>query len=480
MTTGPVELLVEQAHDPPIFRIPLEIVGEIFIHHIDGTYHTSEDDMKSKTGQLGPLLLIAICRSWREIALAMPRLWMTINILVYSLAKIPPFAELTGDWIARSSQLPLTLSLSFSAEIVKLGKMPCRDQVSLLFDTIRQFAPSWHRLTLCIPTDLYEPFIGGLTFTPLLEDILLIPAIFPDQTFDSCFRISEAPRLKHLEFSFVFVDKIKLPLQNLTSLEVNSVCVDEMVELLRTATQLVSAKFSSICADANIFPFPTTPLIHHSLRRLDLLPGDTDTARELDTFLENIVLPALERFVYHSKGGLCVDGLLSLFTRSRSPLAHFEIVFPYAYHDPNVAARELIRLLSGIPTITTLSLSLLAPRLETIVTDDFFRRFDETPHFLPHLEVLSFVGWRGFSWGCVADLLQVKQISGFKIRMIDIVVYHNMDDDSDPSLLFISENDLSRLLHFAPQGARTTLNIVDNITRRDIIATSLAFHGVSR
>ncbi|KAJ7445683.1 hypothetical protein B0H11DRAFT_1746510 [Mycena galericulata] len=69
-----------RAFIPPIWRIPPELLAEIFIHSIDLEAPTSDSDSyyhihhHSPSAQ-GPLISGEICQEWRAIALLAPRLW---------------------------------------------------------------------------------------------------------------------------------------------------------------------------------------------------------------------------------------------------------------------------------------------------------------------------------------------------------------------------------------------------------------------
>ncbi|KAJ6584312.1 hypothetical protein B0H19DRAFT_925220 [Mycena capillaripes] len=57
-------------------RLPLDIVGEIFLASLPVDRHTSTNPAKS------PLLFTRICREWRSLAFSMPRLWTSLRIVM--------------------------------------------------------------------------------------------------------------------------------------------------------------------------------------------------------------------------------------------------------------------------------------------------------------------------------------------------------------------------------------------------------------
>ncbi|KAK1225720.1 hypothetical protein PQX77_011340 [Marasmius sp. AFHP31] len=102
----------------PFRRFPADIWGEIFSHCLP----TNKLNVAACTNKEAPLLLTAICRAWREIALNTPRLWSSIHI---SVSDPPPHmksnqlipereeAYLRGVklWLDRSGSRPLALSI---------------------------------------------------------------------------------------------------------------------------------------------------------------------------------------------------------------------------------------------------------------------------------------------------------------------------------------------------------------------------------
>ncbi|KAK7022373.1 hypothetical protein R3P38DRAFT_3271142 [Favolaschia claudopus] len=59
-----------------------------------------------------PMLFLNVCRLWRDVALATPRLWA--QLVVDSLPRGPNYVELCRLWLDRARTLPLSLTLSGS------------------------------------------------------------------------------------------------------------------------------------------------------------------------------------------------------------------------------------------------------------------------------------------------------------------------------------------------------------------------------
>ncbi|KAK7443465.1 hypothetical protein VKT23_015638 [Stygiomarasmius scandens] len=97
----------------PIRRLSSELISEIFIHCL------SDDHNPVRSIKEAPLLLTRICRLWREIALADPRLWKSLHIHIpyhyndEGVEKILNQRSLgMSSWLSRSGSLPISLSFS--------------------------------------------------------------------------------------------------------------------------------------------------------------------------------------------------------------------------------------------------------------------------------------------------------------------------------------------------------------------------------
>ena len=84
-----------------IHDLASEILGEIFIHCLP--YPSNPTSYKD-----APLLLLQVCRHWRQIACGTPHLWTDLS-LTYKF-KIPP-AKVFQMWLDNAGSLPLKVHL---------------------------------------------------------------------------------------------------------------------------------------------------------------------------------------------------------------------------------------------------------------------------------------------------------------------------------------------------------------------------------
>ncbi|OAX33033.1 hypothetical protein K503DRAFT_560057 [Rhizopogon vinicolor AM-OR11-026] len=113
-----------------VWRLPVEMLHQIFIHCLPNTDHLKVSP------NMAPILLTRICRRWREIAMDMPGLWCRLFVKVRSDHEDWEQAALWyGLWLQRSQGLPLSLSIySLPSEAAKLQNLlqPYTTQISSL------------------------------------------------------------------------------------------------------------------------------------------------------------------------------------------------------------------------------------------------------------------------------------------------------------------------------------------------------------
>ncbi|KAF5373420.1 hypothetical protein D9615_009453 [Tricholomella constricta] len=117
---------------PPIYRLPPEILGQIFIACLpaenDGMY------MNPDIYQ-APMLLCQVCGHWRDIALSLPILWSTLKGSISRRTK-SSHVDLFRLWLERARGHPLTLNLWSTSESDRV--------IDLFFARVHQ----WRRVTL--------------------------------------------------------------------------------------------------------------------------------------------------------------------------------------------------------------------------------------------------------------------------------------------------------------------------------------------
>jgi hypothetical protein len=406
---------VNEYHDPLTRYLPVEIASHIFAIYTED--FNSAFDPRNSIVERGPLLLGAVSKSWRRIAFSTPHLWNTVNIHIPSPSndKLPMKVGLTKEWLDRSRQLPLHLSLLHEdSNAVKSELIP-------LFKVLQNVSHRWCRLFLEISAGLYTAFLGEVTRAPALETLELID----DSGQDGRFHLSHTPLLKRLDIQVsIHLFSISIDWSRLITVEAIHIVTSEFFEILRLAERLESFRLGDFIGDPE-YPLPTTPLTHSALRELYLETNDEAKMHpsELVAILDLATLPSLEKFEYYSESRTSFpnSAIPSIFNRSRCRLTHFDLGGDLR----NGTTDDLIFILSDLPTITHFKLHHLDILDNAIMSDQLLRRItpirpSESIHIdrlLPHLESLEFIGYKGFSWNCLAGLVSATTSdSGERLR----------------------------------------------------------------
>ncbi|KAF8963303.1 hypothetical protein BDZ97DRAFT_1919962 [Flammula alnicola] len=389
-----VKSKVNNLHDPLAYHLPVEVISEIFTWYHEETYKPSVFGDSDTSDQGSPLRLAAVCKTWREIAFQTPQLWTSLHI-VHDLEQITQsHLELVAQWLGRSSKMPLYIRLQDTSN-----------------EEEEEEADVY-------PASLFALIAGYAPGAPLLEYLRLAPTDIVN--FSTAFSLGKIPCLRSLNISHVFLSNIHVEWDNLTSIQLKAFATDEILEVLSRARRVVDCKFLDIVANVFDFELSTSFLTHHSLTSLHLQPEDENNSADLCDLYDRLVLPSLQHFSCDSEGytiPLDVGSLLSLFTRSRSPITHFSLAIPHPHILP-ADYDTLMQILENLPSITHLSLvSTDKDIVAWLITNKFLQRMasfsslqndiSPTTVFLPHLESLHYEGWwpsQQLPLGCLVDI----------------------------------------------------------------------------
>ncbi|KAJ7320718.1 hypothetical protein DFH08DRAFT_890078 [Mycena albidolilacea] len=305
----------------PVLTLAPEIVSEIFLNFIP-----AYPDFPPTFGLHSPLLLCAICRQWRAIAIATPELWRAIQISVsdgYTSYEAAAQLKLLKTWLSRSGSCPLSMDLSLPDTIEEIPRTAIDEEI---VRTAVLHSERWEYANLSIPLGHMGllrvanamPLLRHLTFG--FED--LIPSE-PIILFD------RAPRLKHVVLTPGFEKSfITLPWGQFTHLDAPFLDLGECAEILRDATNLVHCNFG-ICRtnDPILVLIPTIPIQPH-LRHLDLRYSDEhyypDPSFNLSGLFHNLTLPGLITLRVYEPG-ITLESLGEFISRSQCTLRELRV-----------------------------------------------------------------------------------------------------------------------------------------------------------
>ena len=149
------EIEAHRALISPFRRLPLDVMGEIFAHCLP-THHNAVMSIRE-----APLLLGRVCSAWRSITLSTPQLWASLHIPTptpdsgfgpASTRKMITRCEAVREWILRSGEIPLSISLYASEAVYSFGSSPDSQRDIEFFGSVsRQILPfsrRWKTLDL--------------------------------------------------------------------------------------------------------------------------------------------------------------------------------------------------------------------------------------------------------------------------------------------------------------------------------------------
>jgi hypothetical protein len=292
---------VNQHHDPFTRHLPVEIASHIFSNYTED-FNSGFDPQSPIIEHGGSLCLGAVSESWRQVAFNTPHLWNTLNISIVSNDNLPMKVELTKQWLNRSRQLPLHLSLVYQVyhESDVIESEP--NSLIPLFNVLQNVAPRWCKLVLGIFATLYTTFLREVTCAPTLETLKL----FDNSSEEGDFRLSHTTVLNYVDVhADLLLSSVSIEWDNLTTFEANCVSMSEFFEVLRLVERLDSFRLRGLIGDTQEYALPSTPLTHSALRELYLETGDESEIAdihpsELKTILNLAVFPSLEKFGYGS------------------------------------------------------------------------------------------------------------------------------------------------------------------------------------
>ncbi|KAK7062117.1 hypothetical protein R3P38DRAFT_2833514 [Favolaschia claudopus] len=275
-TRSAVEAELHAAATYPILTLPVEITTEIFLWLRD-----LQPLRIPRCRMSGTIAVAGVCRAWRAIALATPRLWSNLRInfdgIEHKVVLKPLWVECFVDkWISRSRNCPL--SLDFESRSV----LHFTD--SRLRHILHRYSSRIQTLSLDIGYRDPRPLRFDWAEFPLLEKVRLLCHSHSDQDVDfprPMNIFANAPRFRELDMQSSTLDTtlLALPWSQLTKFQGHI----KNLDLFTLAPNLVEVKCALL---PNEDVFSTTMITHHNIRTLNL---DKDC-----NLIQPIALPSLQ------------------------------------------------------------------------------------------------------------------------------------------------------------------------------------------
>lgn len=149
-----------------VFMIP-ELLGRIFANCL--TIAGPTDALPTASADEAPVLLMRVCRMWRETALGTPQLWSSLQLTCFPVVPCKMLAEkhieLLDTWMKRSGSCPLSIGLKYFGLWVSDVSI-----IRKILATILPYSHRWRFIDITAPMSSLQsllPLIGP--GTPLLE-----------------------------------------------------------------------------------------------------------------------------------------------------------------------------------------------------------------------------------------------------------------------------------------------------------------------
>ena len=286
------EIEAHRALISPIRQLPLEVLGEIFVHCLP------EGCNAIMSSQEAPLLLGRICSAWRSIALSTPRLWASLHIPTpieitetgqvpaqpdpTFIAKMERRCEVAGEWISRSGESPISISVCNPTHVyyhaLETSNM---NTFEVAIAQILASSHRWKKVDFRATEDSFTRLQQlAEDDVPLLESLVIAsgsltnawdpPALNPGGRWTEFSGLLSARKLRKLSLSYLKENLLSLPVRwsQLTHLNLDldgsaqfrgnatGLSYSDVIKVLRRCPLLVSCGLSLECTRFDIVQQP--------------------------------------------------------------------------------------------------------------------------------------------------------------------------------------------------------------------------------
>ena len=209
----------------PVRRLPSEILTRIFALCLL-EYETSSLDSRR-----APLLLMQVCKGWRETALSTQNLWSSITLTASGCSN----ASLAKLWLSRAMSLPLTVRLDSEGRPHSKVKRLHRAIAVLV-----QFCDRWKDLDIALPFTTMSCLDSIRHRLPLLESLRICYQHSSERWHRELNLFDYAPRLRGLCIKGrIPYHMLKIPWHQLTELDAPFHSIAECFETLQLSLSLI-------------------------------------------------------------------------------------------------------------------------------------------------------------------------------------------------------------------------------------------------
>ncbi|KAJ6605429.1 hypothetical protein DFH09DRAFT_897458 [Mycena vulgaris] len=380
----------------PILTLPPELTGEIFMHYITRDEDPYLVDLHHSGG--GPLLLAAICREWRDLALNLPPLWSRLQISTETGST----KRLLQSWLTRAGSHPLDLAVPQD-----------------LLSTLAPHSTHWRTLSSFLkPRSFQNDDIQGRI--PLLRKVALtvhaVSASITPPPIITAF--SNAPQLREVYLHTLTMSSILLPWAQLTHLTFEWHETSECFEILHFTPLLEKLAVSL----RNLREIEPAPVRLECLHTLEFRYWGSSAQHPL----QYITLPALKHLTMEKAPSGGLPSLLAFLSRSECRLRSVSLS---CLDDLSVA----ISVLEAVPSVSEVHMPYMcAMDGSATAAAALFNRISTDTHFLPNMQTFSLESClTTVSYASVIRMLEARRYGRVEGRVKSFRLVRQFDGTPD-------------------------------------------------
>ncbi|CAA7265238.1 unnamed protein product [Cyclocybe aegerita] len=363
-------------HDPIARNFPPEIISRIFSLYS----HPHGDDTSPDKEDLHPLILGAVCKTWRGIAWNTTELWTRLSISVdpYIKKNIVRERQMTFEWLARAGNLPLSLYMDrVRWDISNLPSSSLR-QVTIAWatfirDLLNEFGTCCRVLDVQLPVKIFFTVMPTARFGAILKRLVihLRPCDDPHEVFSPS---ADPPRPENVSLKYLPPHVVNISWSNVTELTLDGCLESACLDIFNYTPSLLSCQFGKYVLLSDQPPSPQF-ITHSRLRRLVI-------RHATDQILKRCIFPELK---YLSMNYAAVATIQDFVSRSYCNLKTLEITPQFRAETEN----SLFQLLQN-PSLQSLQSLSITPSGSPASHECIFNALSESPAFLPELRSLTY------------------------------------------------------------------------------------------
>ena len=281
--------------------LPFEILSKIFINCI----HSDRCQQPQPNVNVAPLLLCRVCRHWRDVAMAVPKLWVDLNYRLPATSQslqlcnnlIPPEElEFIDSWVTNARPYPPSL------RIIKYRIWPKREILdqSVSFEDFcaSRSVRSSRSLELELSKNDFRAICASKIPFQNLEYLMMVGTLKDDGLSSSMsLKFPPSPLLRQLHLDCGFSKSIERIIRALPFVQLTRLCIEwdindaEWLELLERSPNLQYGLFK-LRGRSHLLSTKTTKLLLHSHMRQMILSCTNFDA--LSATFEGLLFPVMQ------------------------------------------------------------------------------------------------------------------------------------------------------------------------------------------